>query len=98
MNLFAHFVQNLIAEDGKAQHEFHGVSGQLGHHVLLDDLLDDERNADYHGGFHFAEGLNDDFRAGEASEIVHVYAMNELKEKLEGHAIHVRHGQHRDDA
>ena len=90
-------MQNLIAENRNAQHELHRVSGQLGHHVLLDDLLDDERNTNHHGGFHFAEGLNDDFRAGEASEVVHVNTMNELKEELESHAIHVCHGKHRDD-
>ena len=37
------------------------------------------------------------FGLGERSEIVHMDALNELKEELEGHAIHVCHGKHRDD-
>ena len=47
---------------------------------------------------HLAEGLDNDLGAGQTREIVHVYALNEFEDELKGHAIHVRHGEHGNDA
>ena len=61
--------------------------------LLLDNLFDDQRHRNNDGRFDIGKSLSNDSRRRQSGEIEHMTAMQEFKDKLEGHAIHVGHGQ-----
>ena len=92
-NHFTHFLRN----DRHLQQQSHTIVLNLGEHLLAHYFLNDQRHGDDHAGFHLGQGLGDDGGRRRARQVVHMAAVEELENKLEGHAIHVGHGQDGDD-
>ena len=97
-NLLTNLLADLLGNDGHGEQEAHAVVLNLGEHLLADYLLDDQRYGDDDLGLDIGKGLCDDGRRGDAVEVIDMAAMQELEDELEGHAVHVGHGENGDDA
>ena len=65
--------------------------------LALVHLLHDQGHSDDDVRMDLAEGLHDDFGAGNAAQEVHVHTDGHLKEELEHHTVHMgrrKHGDH----
>ena len=94
----ADFVEDAVADERELQQDLHARRLEFGEHVLLDDLFNDERNGDDDGRLDVGKGLHHDFRRGDAGEVIDVAPVEELEDEFEGHAVHVGHGEHGNDA
>ena len=87
----------LLRDDGHLQQQAHAVVLDLREYLLTDDFLDDQRYGDNDDGLDLGQRLSDDSWRGHTIEIIDMTTVEELEDELEGHAVHVGHGQHRDD-
>ena len=69
----------------------------FGENALPDNLFDYQWHGNNYLWFNLGECLGNDSRTWNAVEIIDVATATELEYKLEGHAIHVGHGQNADD-
>ena len=96
-NLLADLLVHLLADDGHAEEQPHLVVLYLGEDALADDLLNDQGHGDDDARAYVGKCLGDDSRAGHAGEVIDVAAGEKLEDELEGHAVHVGHGEDADD-
>ena len=94
----APLLAHLLGDDGHGEQQAHAVVLYLGEYLLADNLLDNQGHGDDDLRLDVGKGLGDDGRRGDAVQVVHVTAVQELEDELEGHAVHVGHGQDGDDA
>ena len=70
---------------------------QLGEHLLLYYLLDNQRHGYDDAWLYVGESRGDDCRRRYAREVEHVATLDELEQELKRHAVHVGHGKDADD-
>ena len=97
-DLLAYPLADFLRDDGHGQKQSHAVVLYLGKHLLADNLLNDQRHGDDNLGLHIGKGLCDDGRRGYPVQVVGVASVQKLENELEGHAVHVSHGQYADNA
>ena len=98
LHLLADALAHLLRNDGHLQQQAHAWCLNLGEHLFAYDFLDDQRHGNDDAGLDVGEGLRNDGGRGHAVEIVDMASLDELIAELEGHAVHVCHGQDGDDA
>ena len=92
-HLVADGLLHLLAHHGHVEQEAYGVVLNLREHALADDFLDDQRHGDDDMGLDVLEGLCDDGRRRQAGEEEQMTPVAEAEDELEGHAVHMGHGE-----
>ena len=96
-HLVAHLCSDLAVDVRHFEQELHGRRFEFRQHVFLDNLLDNERHRNDKTRFDVGKRLEYKARAGRACQEIEMTAHRDFVNKFERQAVHVCHGQHRDD-
>ncbi len=80
-----------LADNWHAQEETDFIILDFREDFPSDDLFDDQRNGYDQGRLYLIKGLGDDRRTGQACQEEDMDALQEFKQKFEGHPVHVGH-------
>ena len=94
LQFVAHFSEHALSQDGCVERKFHYWCLQLRQHGLAHDFLYDERHGHNEARFDVGESREKHCRRGRLGKEIDGHAVQELVDELEGHAVHVCHGEH----